>query len=124
MDEKKRPVFVTDERKLARDFAMNVGYLIQHQRASQGLDQTELAERVGTSRATISRLECGKSVASETVLTVLAELRMLKDAAFEVAAYAEGERFYRRKPTGPSDADRQKKWQEFENYWLGETNGY
>lgn len=124
MNKKRQHVFVTDERKLARDFAINVGYLIQHQRAKQGLDQTELAERVGTSRATISRLECGKSVASETILTVLAELKMLKDAAYEVAAHADGERFYRRKPTGPRDAERQQTWQEFERYWLGETNGY
>ncbi|WP_417689411.1 helix-turn-helix domain-containing protein [Pseudidiomarina sp.] len=90
MNRKRQHVFITEERKLARDFAINVGYLIQHVRASKRLDQTELAERVGTSRATISRLE----------------------------------RFYRRKPTGPSDAERQQKWQEFERYWLGETNGY
>ena len=124
MNRKRQHVFITEERKLARNFAINVGYLIQHVRASKRLDQTELAERVGTSRATISRLERGKSVASETILTVLAELDMLKSAAFEVAAHADGERFYRRKPTGPSDAERQQKWQEFERYWLGETNGY
>lgn len=106
MNRKRQHVFITDERKLAREFAINVGYLIQHVRASKRLDQTALAERVGTSRATISRLERGKSV------------------AFEVAAHADGERFYRRKPTGPSDAERQQKWQEFERYWLGETNGY
>lgn len=59
MNRKRQHVFITDERKLAREFAINVGYLIQHVRASKRLDQTELAERVGTSRATISRLERG-----------------------------------------------------------------
>lgn len=110
--------------KQAEDFATNLGFLIQHKRASAGLDQTMLAQRVGASRATISRLERGKSVASETVLLVLAELDMLKDIAYEVAAHADGVRFYQRKKSGPRNAEKQKKWEEFQKYWLGDNYGY
>lgn len=106
-------------RTIASDFAINVGYLIQHVRAKRGLDQSQLAKRVGASRATISRIECGKSVASATVLAVLAELDMLQGAAYEVVAHADGERFFRRKHTGPTDAERQRKWEQFTAYWMG-----
>ncbi len=47
-----RPVQPYMRRKLAQSFAINVGYLIQHKRASAGLDQTDLAllvETVGNS---------------------------------------------------------------------------
>ncbi|RUO55521.1 helix-turn-helix domain-containing protein [Pseudidiomarina homiensis] len=109
--------------KLAQNFAINLGYVIQHKRSSCGLDQRMLAQRVGSSRATISRLERGRSVALETVLLVLAELDMLKDIAYEVAAHADGVRFYQRKKSGPRDPKKQKKWEEFQKYWLGDNYG-
>ncbi|KFZ29923.1 hypothetical protein IDAT_02215 [Pseudidiomarina atlantica] len=116
-----RPIQPYMRRKLAQSFAINVGYLIQHKRASAGLDQTDLALLVETSRSTISRIERGKSVASETVLAVLAELEMLEHAAVEVESMADGKRFYQRKVSGPRSAEKLKKWQEFQRYWLGDS---
>jgi DNA-binding XRE family transcriptional regulator len=48
-----------------------LGVLIQAARRERGFTQTQLAERTGTSRPTINRIESGKlNVVWETVMTV------------------------------------------------------
>ena len=42
-------------------------------RGSRGLTQTELAEAIGSSRPTVSRIERGVPVAVDTVMAALAE---------------------------------------------------
>lgn len=50
---------------------MNPGALIRDARAEAGLTQTELAERGGTSQATVSAYESGRKVPSATTLARL-----------------------------------------------------
>ena len=57
-------------------FAQSLGKLVKHQRA-QVMDQAELALRTGLSRSTISAIENGKSVNTEALFTVLAQLNLL-----------------------------------------------
>lgn len=59
-----------------------LGNLIKQTRAS-AMDQEELALRTGTSKNTISRLERGKGINSDTLLTVLNQLELL-DPLLEV----------------------------------------
>jgi len=48
-----------------------LGELVRAARRERGFSQTQLAERAGTSRPTINRIESGKlNVAWETVMTV------------------------------------------------------
>jgi HTH-type transcriptional regulator/antitoxin HipB len=49
-----------------------LGTAIQRARQTAALSQDELADRAGTSRPTLSRLERGASVASSTVLDAAA----------------------------------------------------
>ena len=53
-----------------------LGNLVKRARASQ-MDQEELALRAGTSKNTMSRLERGKGINSDTLLSVLEQLSML-----------------------------------------------
>lgn len=103
--------------KVVREFARQLGYLLQHERAGYGLDQTELAAQVGVSRGTISRLECGKSVASETLLKVMAEFDVLKELAFIITSRLDETELLQRKNIGPRNRLRQQKWEEFYAYW-------
>jgi HTH-type transcriptional regulator / antitoxin HipB len=50
-----------------------LGQRIRSLRLEKGLDQTELAERLGVTRMTISRLERGESVSVDTALRALSE---------------------------------------------------
>lgn len=56
--------------------SQTLGQLVQQTRA-QSMDQSELALRVGLSRNTISAIENGKSVNSEALFAVLAQLNLL-----------------------------------------------
>lgn len=53
-----------------------LGNLIKQSRASS-MDQEELALRAGTSKNTISRLERGKGINSDTLLMILNQLEIL-----------------------------------------------
>ncbi len=53
-----------------------LGNLVKKTRASS-MDQEELALRTGTSKNTISRLERGKGINSDTLLAVLNQLEIL-----------------------------------------------
>ncbi|MGQ4275728.1 helix-turn-helix domain-containing protein [Pseudidiomarina sp. E22-M8] len=103
--------------QLAREVARQLGYLLQNERAGNGIDQTELAVQVGASRATISRLERGKNVASETLFRVMAELDVLKELAFIISSRLDDTELLQRKNSGPRNRERQQKWQEFYAYW-------
>lgn len=59
-----------------------LGNLVKQTRAST-MDQAELALRTGTSKNTISRMERGKGINSDTLFTVLNHLGLL-DAVLEV----------------------------------------
>lgn len=50
-----------------------LGRVIRDARRGRGLQQADLAERLGVSRMTISRLERGDAVSIDTVLRALAE---------------------------------------------------
>jgi transcriptional regulator with XRE-family HTH domain len=50
-----------------------LGRAIRDARRSRGLQQADLAERLGVSRMTVSRMERGESVSIETVLRSLTE---------------------------------------------------
>jgi HTH-type transcriptional regulator / antitoxin HipB len=50
-----------------------LGQRIRTLRVEKGLDQAELAERLGVTRMTISRLERGESVSVDTALRALSE---------------------------------------------------
>jgi DNA-binding XRE family transcriptional regulator len=54
-----------------------LGQLVKQIRA-ESMDQSELAVRVGLSRNTISAIENGKSVNSEALFAVLAQLNLLQ----------------------------------------------
>jgi len=56
----------------ARD-EMGIGYLILKARASAGLTQRELAERIGSSQPTVARWESGAQLPSVRSLTKIAE---------------------------------------------------
>lgn len=53
--------------------AVELGQSIREARIERGLQQADLAERVGVSRMTISRLERGESVSVETAMRCLSE---------------------------------------------------
>ena len=53
-----------------------LGNLVKQARAAS-MDQEELALRTGTSKNTISRLERGKGINSDTLLTILNQLEVL-----------------------------------------------
>lgn len=53
--------------------AGDLGRAIRDARASRGFQQIELAERVGVTRMTISRLERGGPVSMETAMRALSE---------------------------------------------------
>lgn len=53
-----------------------LGNLVKQTRASF-MDQEELALRTGTSKNTVSRLERGKGINSDTLLTILNQLDVL-----------------------------------------------
>lgn len=53
--------------------AADLGQAIRRARAGRGLRQDELAERIGVTRMTISRLERGESVSVETAMRALSE---------------------------------------------------
>lgn len=50
-----------------------LGGVIRDARRSRGLQQVDLAERLGVSRRTVSRMERGEAVSIETALRALAE---------------------------------------------------
>lgn len=50
-----------------------LGHIIRQARRGRGLQQVDLAERLGVSRMTVSRMERGEAVAIDTVLRSLAE---------------------------------------------------
>ncbi|MGW4635947.1 helix-turn-helix transcriptional regulator [Nocardia sp. NPDC004415] len=49
------------------------GQAVRHAREQRGLHQAELAERLGVTRMTVSRLERGGSVSMETAIRALSE---------------------------------------------------
>jgi transcriptional regulator with XRE-family HTH domain len=49
------------------------GDAVRRVRHEKGLTQTQLAERLGVSRMTVSRLEAGETVAMDTALGALSE---------------------------------------------------
>jgi transcriptional regulator with XRE-family HTH domain len=49
------------------------GEAVRRARREKGLTQTQLAERLGVSRTTVSRLEAGGTVAMDTALGALSE---------------------------------------------------
>lgn len=53
-----------------------LGNLVKQARAAS-MDQEELALRTGTSKNTVSRLERGKGINSDTLLTILNQLEVL-----------------------------------------------
>lgn len=53
--------------------AADLGQAIRRARASRDLRQDELAERIGVTRMTISRLERGEAVSVETAMRALSE---------------------------------------------------
>ena len=57
--------------------SQTLGQLVKQIRA-ESMDQSELAVRVGLSRNTISAIENGKSVNSEALFAVLAQLNLLQ----------------------------------------------
>lgn len=50
-----------------------LGVAIRDARRSRGLQQIDLSERLGVSRMTISRMERGEAVSTDTALRALAE---------------------------------------------------
>lgn len=50
-----------------------LGGIIREARRGRGLQQADLAQRLGVSRMTVSRMERGEAVAVDTVLRSLAE---------------------------------------------------
>lgn len=50
-----------------------LGEQIRHARLDKGLQQDELADRLGVTRMTVSRLERGQSVSVDTALRALSE---------------------------------------------------
>lgn len=63
--------------KEAVTLSQSLGQLVKQIRA-ESMDQSELAVRVGLSRNTISAIENGKSVNSEALFAVLAQLNLLQ----------------------------------------------
>jgi transcriptional regulator with XRE-family HTH domain len=63
--------------KEAVTLSQALGQLVKQIRAGS-MDQSELAVRVGLSRNTISAIENGKSVNSEALFAVLAQLNLLQ----------------------------------------------
>lgn len=53
-----------------------LGAVIQRQRRTRGLTQTELGERAGLRQATISQIERGENARLESLLAVLAALNL------------------------------------------------
>lgn len=51
----------------------DLGTRVRHARQRKGLRQDELAERLGVTRMTISRLENGQPVSADTALKALCE---------------------------------------------------
>ncbi|MBM7507686.1 HTH-type transcriptional regulator/antitoxin HipB [Nocardioides salarius] len=51
----------------------DLGEALRRARTDQGLTQIELAERLGVTRMTLSRLENGESVSAETAMRALSE---------------------------------------------------
>lgn len=52
---------------------IDLGARVRHARQDKGLRQDELAERLGVTRMTISRLENGQPVSVDTALKALSE---------------------------------------------------
>ena len=50
-----------------------LGRVIREARRSRGLQQSDLSDRLGVSRMTVSRMERGDAVSVDTVLRALAE---------------------------------------------------
>ena len=71
---RKDPAFVESEQKLR--FHMDMSSAILSARLAKGWSQRELAERVGTRQANISRIECG--VANPTLDLISRILRVLE----------------------------------------------
>ncbi|KFZ29444.1 hypothetical protein IDAT_03595 [Pseudidiomarina atlantica] len=69
--------------QVVNEFHQVVGELIKRHRA-QRMDQRELAARIGCSQRTLTRIEQGQPVNSETLFTALAVLGQL-DAFMQVA---------------------------------------
>jgi transcriptional regulator with XRE-family HTH domain len=67
---------------------MNLGQVIRRLREKKGWSQEELAHRVGTTAANLSRIETGKHGASETLTVLLA--RELGMKVYQLIALAEG----------------------------------
>ncbi len=59
-------------------FIKSIGRLVSAERADT-MDQTELAERTGLSRSTISAMENGRPVNVKAVVSVLEHLDLLDD---------------------------------------------
>ncbi|GGK65729.1 helix-turn-helix transcriptional regulator [Nocardia camponoti] len=53
--------------------AGELGQAVRRAREQRGLQQAELAERVGVTRMTVSRLERGEGVSMETAMRALSE---------------------------------------------------
>ncbi|MEV0763759.1 helix-turn-helix transcriptional regulator [Nocardia sp. NPDC050435] len=49
------------------------GHAVRHAREERGLHQADLAERLGVTRMTVSRLERGGAVSMETAIRALSE---------------------------------------------------
>lgn len=52
---------------------LEFGQAVRHARERRGLHQTDLAERLGVTRMTVSRLERGGPVSMETAIRALSE---------------------------------------------------
>jgi len=67
----------------SKQLLVSLGKLIKAKR-SQTMDQQELGARVGLGRNTISSIENGKAVSSESLFAVLAHLGLLEDIQYGV----------------------------------------
>jgi len=56
---------------------VSLGKLIYHLRKNENLSQTELANLINVSRLTILKIEKGKSVSLETILSILKYFNLL-----------------------------------------------
>jgi transcriptional regulator with XRE-family HTH domain len=67
----------------SKAFLVSLGKLVKAKR-SQTMDQQELGARVGVGRNTISSIENGRAVSSESLFSVLAHLGLLEDIQYSV----------------------------------------
>ncbi|RUO62203.1 helix-turn-helix transcriptional regulator [Pseudidiomarina insulisalsae] len=101
----------------AERLAVMLGQWLKSERAEQGMDQSELATLAGVSRATVSRMERGQSVASHSLFRLMAQLQALDDISLLVEDNYMSTQQLKRKITGRRNRQRRHKWEAFCDYW-------